>query len=45
VGEVGERALLREERPDPQIMPTFGVQMSSLSSSLKIYFAAIRYGT
>jgi len=45
VGEFGERAWLREERPDPQIMPTFGAQISNLSSSLKIYLAAMRYGT
>jgi len=45
VGWVGERALLREESPEPQMMPTVGAQISSLSSSLKIYLAAIRYGT
>jgi len=44
-GWLGERALLREERPDPQMMPTVGAQISNLSSSPKIYLAAIRYGT
>jgi len=44
-GEVGESASLREERPDPQMIPTVGAQTSNFSSSFKIYLAASRYGT